>query len=132
MTSQSSTTQAVEASSSATETVVTNTPLTTTIVTASPGQYTTQDTYTDNTYSYKGKDGAEARTYADETYFITTASGSSLTTYENGSYQVNLSDGSHYDTSNSSGLASLQSQYKLPTIDSYNQKVKALVDELNQ
>ena len=154
MTSQPSSSQTLETSASS-ESQVASTPLTTAIVTASPGQYTTKDgtkvevaqngsfkatysdgstlvTYTDNTYSYKGKNGAEARTYSDETYFITTATGSSLTTYENGSYQVNLSDGSHYDASNSSDLASLQSQYKLPRIDSYNKMVKDIVDELNQ
>lgn len=151
-TNQASTSQAVSQPSTSSSEAV---QLETTIVKAKPGQYKTKDgaqvtvnenqtlkanyqdgsvltTYADNTYDFKTKDGAEARTYADETYFLTTAKGISLTTYEDGSYQVNLTDGTTLDPSNSTGLASLQSQYNLPRIDNYNKKVKDLVDELNQ
>ncbi|MGT2930345.1 hypothetical protein ACVR1G_08985 [Streptococcus dentasini] len=143
------------AASSTPSSDVTTVPLETTIVKASPGQYTipegtkvtvnenqtfkaayddgsTLTTYADNTYYYKSSEGAEARTYTDETYFLTTDTGISLTTYEDGSYQVNLTDGTTVDPSNSTDLASVQSQYNLPRIDTYNQMVQDVVEDVNQ
>ncbi|MFC3932828.1 hypothetical protein ACVR0S_04690 [Streptococcus dentapri] len=134
---------------------ISSSQLDSTIVSATPGTYKTEDgakvtvnengsfkasysngttliTYTDNTYYYQAADGSEARTYADETYFITTATGTSLTTYQDGTYQVNLADGTTLDPSNSTNLETLQSQYNLPRIDSYDKIVKDLVDELDQ